>query len=61
MIKTRLIPMLKRKYPERSSWTMLIDGEKLMHTTLAKELYKAKGMKLLPKWPAYSPDLNPQD
>lgn len=53
--------MLKRKYPERSSWTMLIDGEKLMHTTLAKELYKAKGMKLLPKWPAYSPDLNPQD
>ena len=61
MVRTQLYPMLKRKFPERSEWTILLDGEKLMHTPMAKALYKSKGIKILPHWPAYSPDLNPQE
>ena len=61
MIKKKFLPMLKRRFPERSQWTILIDGEKLMHTPMAKALYQTNGIKLLPRWPAYSPDLNPQE
>ena len=61
MVRKQLYPMLKRKFPERSEWTILLEGEKLMHTPMANALYKSKGIKILPHWPAYSPDLNPQE
>ena len=33
----------------------------MLHTLEAKAALKAEGIRVLPKWPAHSPDLNPQE
>ena len=41
--------------------TVLLDGEPLLHAPEAEAAMKEWGLSALPKWPAYSPDLNPQE
>ena len=60
-IKKRVVPFLKKCFPRRSSFKLLLDGEKLLHGPAAKRAMKAGGISVFPGWPAYSPDLNPQE
>ena len=40
---------------------MLLDGESILHTAEAKIAMKEHGVRILPRWPSHSPDLNPQE
>ena len=60
-VDKRLGPFLKRCYPERTSFTILLDGEKLLRAPPAQRAYRKWGIRILPKWPGYSADLNPQE
>ena len=61
MVNDKLAPALRRAFPGRSSFVILIDNEKIMHTELAQAMHKKHGIKVLKNWPARSPDLNPQE
>ncbi len=60
-IKDRVLPFLKKSFPRRSSFKILLDGERLLHGPAAKKAMKAGGISVFPGWPGYSPDLNPQE
>ena len=57
----RLKPFLARVLPPRQSYEILLDGEKILHGAAAKAAMRAAGITVLPGWPSYSPDLNPQE
>ena len=54
-------PFLKKAFPRRRTYNILLDGEPLLHGTVAKEAMRDLNITVLPKWPKYSPDLNPQE
>ena len=56
-----MAPFLAAFFPSRSTYTLLLDGETIMSTKEAKEAMQACGVRMLPGWPAHSPDLNPQE
>ena len=60
-VKKHLKPFLKKAYPNKTAFQILLDGEKLLHAPVAKRAMKEAGVSVLPKWPKYSPDLNPQE
>ena len=55
------MPFLKKAYPGKASFQLLLDGEKLLHAPPARKAYTDGGITILPNWPKYSPDLNPQE
>jgi|MEHZ01.5.fsa_nt_MEHZ011409100.1_1 hypothetical protein len=61
LIKKKLGPFLKRSFPDRNSFTVLLDGEKVFHAPVAKAAFRDQGINILPGWPAESPELNPQE
>ena len=61
ILKDRVRPFLAEAFPGRSSYTLLLDGESILHTPEAKKAMKDCGVRLLAPWPAHSPDLNPQE
>lgn len=61
LVRTKIGPFLKRAFPRRSEYQILVDGERLMHAPEAKAALAEWNIKALPRWPAYSPDLNPQE
>ena len=61
MVNNQLGPFLRQALPDHSSYTLLLDGETLMHTSDAKAALKANRIKVFPGWPPHSPDLNPQE
>ena len=61
LVKDRIKPFLKRAFPRRASYQILLDGEKIFRSPVAKAALKAASITLLPKWPAHSPELNPQE
>jgi hypothetical protein len=61
MVNDKLAPVLRRAFPNRKSFTLLLDNEKIMHTEEARAMCKKHGIKVLKDWPAHSPDLNPQE
>jgi len=61
IVKKRLGPFLKKAFPDRKTFQILLDGEKVFHAPEAKRAMKRQGMKVLPEYPPYSPDLNPQE
>ena len=61
LIRQRVGPFFRSSFPGRASIRILIDGEPLFHTDLAQAAYAEFGMQVLPGWPKYSPDLNPQE
>jgi hypothetical protein len=60
-VKKHLGPFLKRSFPDLSSFQILLDGEPLLHSPVAKAALSAQGISCLPGWPKYSPDMNPQE
>ena len=46
---------------KQHAFRILVDGEPLLHTDVAKAAYAEFGLQVLPDWPKYSPDLNPQE
>ena len=60
-IKNRVIPFLKKAFPRKTSFQVLLDGEQLLHAPVAKAAMEAGNMSVFPGWPGYSPDINPQE
>ena len=60
-VKDKVLPFLKRSFPGKRSFQILLDGEKLLHAPAPKRAMDEGGMSVLPNWPKYSPDLNPQE
>ena len=60
-VKAKVGPFLKKAYPALKVYQILLDGEKLLHAPAAKAALKSKNVTILPGWPKYSPDLNPQE
>jgi len=60
-VKKRVVPFFKNAFPGKTSFTILLDGEKLLHAPVAKAAMTAGGIKTLQGWPKSSPDLNPQE
>lgn len=60
-LKNKVVPFLKKAFPNRTSFQILLDGEKLLHGPAAKTVMRENGVKTLAGWPGYSPDLNPQE
>ena len=61
MMASKLAPALRRAFPGRENFTILLDNEGIFHTREAKATLASKGIHVLPNWPAHSPDLNPQE
>ena len=60
-VRTRVALWLKRIFPSKRSFQVLLDGEKALRSPVAKRALKENNISLLPDWPKYSPDLNPQE
>ena len=60
-VRNRLAPFLRSQYPGRRQFQVLLDGEALLHGPEAKAAMTECGISVLPGWPSYSPDLNPQE
>ena len=61
LVKQRVGPFFRKSFPGRSTIRILLDGEPLLHTDVAKAALSEFGLHALPDWPKYSPDLNPQE
>ena len=60
-IRNRVGPFLRSHFPGRRNFQVLLDGEALLHGPAAKAAMAELGITVLPGWPSYSPDLNPQE
>ena len=60
-VRTKLAPFLKKSFPDRSAFQLLLDGEALLHAPEAKKAMKESSITVLPDWPGHSPELNPQE
>lgn len=60
-LKKRVAPFLQRCFPGQTRFQLLLDGEGLLHAPEAKRAMAECGIKTLPDWPGYSPELNPQE
>ena len=61
LVRRRVGPFFRDNFPGRATIRILIDGEPLLHTDVAKAAFAEFGMQALAGWPKYSPDLNPQE
>lgn len=61
IIHGRLADFLRDAFPNRRSFTILMDGESILHTDDAVAALAQYNIRMLPDWPANSPDLNPQE
>ena len=61
MVRLKLGPFLKRAFPNHDEIVILLDGEKIFRAPEVKKVYADFNIKLLPNWPAHSPELNPQE
>ena len=60
-VKQKVGPFFKKAFPLLNSYQILLDGEKLLHAPVALTALKSMNISILPGWPKYSPDLNPQE
>jgi len=60
-IKNKVTPFLKKCFPTLRSYQILLDSEPLLHEKAPKEAMVAGKITVLPKWPKYSAQLNPQE
>jgi hypothetical protein len=60
-LRSKVAPFLKKTFPGKASFQLLLDGESILHAPEAKRAMKEHGIATLPDWPAYSPELNPQE
>ena len=61
MLREKVGPFLAEAFPNRTSCTILVDGETIMHTAEARRAMRDCGVRALKGWPSHSPDLNPQE
>lgn len=61
LVTSKIVPFLKRAFPNKRAFKLLLDGEKIFHAPEPKAAYREAGITILPGWPAYSPELNPQE
>jgi transposase len=61
LIKSKLAPWLKKTFPGKTSFKIILDGEKTLRGAAAKTALRQAGITILAGWPGYSPDLNPQE
>ena len=61
MVRKKIKPFLKKAFPRKSSWQILLDGEKIFRAPVAKAALAETGVQVLPNWPPYSAELNPQE
>ena len=61
LVTAKVVPFLKKSFPGRAEFKVLLDGEKVLHGPAAKMAMRAGGMSVLPNWVAHSPDMKPQD
>ena len=61
LVRKRVGPFFRSNFPGRATIRILIDGEPLLHTDVAKAAFTEFGIQAMPGWPKYSPDLNPQE
>ena len=61
IVHGRLADVLRNAFPDRRSFTILLDGETILHTDDAVAALAEYNIRLLPDWPPNSPDLNPQE
>ena len=60
-LRNRVGPFLRSCFPGRRRFQVLLDGERLLHGPEARSAMAEFGITVLPGWPSYSPDLNPQE
>jgi transposase len=60
LVDQKVNPFLKRAFPGKKKFHLLLDSEPLLHTDEAKASYTRAGI-TTEAWPKYSPDLNPQE
>ena len=61
LVRTKVAPFLRRSFPSRASFKILLDSEQIFHAPIAKEAYRECNIEILAGWPKYSPELNPQE
>ena len=61
MVKQQVAPFLRKSFPGKEDFQILLDGEQLLRGPPAMAAFRECNIKLLPDWPKYSPDLNPQE
>ena len=57
----RVGPFFRKHFPDKRRIRILLDGEPLLLTDVARAAYAEFGLEVLSGWPKYSPDLNPQE
>ena len=61
VLRQKVVPWMRRAFPNKGAFQVLLDGEKSLHAPEAKAAMAEGGISVLPGWPARSPDLNPQE
>ena len=61
MVRRRVAPFLRNAFPDLRVCRVLLDGERILHTSDTKAAMREEGLATLARWPAHSPDLNPQE
>ena len=61
LVRQKIGPFMKRAYRGKTAFQILVDNEKFMHAPESKQALQECGIKFLPKWPAHSPEINPQE
>ena len=60
-VQSKIVPFMKKCFPTMRTRVILLDGEKLLHGPAAKAAFAKGNIKAFPRWPASSPDVNPQE
>ena len=61
LMDQKFAPWLKRQFPGKREFRLLLDGERLLHAEKPREIFAKHGFKCLEEWPPRSPDMNPQE
>ena len=61
LVKRKVVPFLQRSFPNRATFKLLIDSEKILHSPPAKQAYRECGIEIFAGWPKCSSEPNPQE
>ena len=60
MLRRRVASFLRSTFPHLKTRCMLLHGETILHTKEVKTAMREEELAIVPRWPAHSPDPNPQ-
>ena len=61
LLREKVYPFLKKEFPDRKTYRILLDGEKIFRAPPCKAVMQKKGIVLLEDWPPHSPEINPKE